>query len=375
MTPARDAAGTAGPVRIVGTGLLGTSVGLALSAAGVPVQLEDRSPSALALARDLGAGDLVTGDSAQPRLVVVATPPDVTAEVVGTALRAFPAAVVTDVASVKSIIISELGQAVDPSDLARYVGSHPMAGRERSGPTAADPDLFAGRPWVVVSSPHSGVEARRTVRTLAGDLGAFPVEFADGEHDDAVALVSHLPQLAASLVAARLTETPEQALSLAGQGLRDVTRIAASDPLLWATILVGNARAVAGALRGVRADLDVLLPALERAAEDGPYAEGAMSAIAGIVSEGNAGAARIPGKHGGAPRRYAQVEVLVPDAPGELGRLFTEIGEAGVNIEDLQLDHAAGAKAGVARVSVLPAAAAGLESALEGRGWRVVVSS
>lgn len=371
-TPA-SALATTGPVRIVGTGLLGTSIGLALRAAGVEVQLTDLSPSALALARDLGAGEGVTDATPEPALVVIATPPDVAATAVAAALRAHPEAIVTDVASVKSIILGELAHLADTADLRRYVGSHPMAGRERSGPAAADPDLFAGRPWVVVSGEHTDPAARRAVRALATDLGAFPVDFDGEEHDDAVALVSHLPQLAASLVAARLAGASEQALSLAGQGVRDVTRIAASDPLLWATILVGNASAVAWTLRGVREDLDVLLSALERAATDGPYAEGAMKDLAGVIAAGNTGAARIPGKHGGAPRRYAQVEVFVPDAPGELGRLFTEVGEIGVNIEDLQLDHAAGAKLGVARLAVLPAAAGRLEQALTERGWRVVL--
>lgn len=362
---------TTGPVRVVGTGLLGASLGLALTAAGVAVQLEDASPSAVALARDIGAGRPAAAGGPEPALVVVATPPDVAGPVVLAALRAHPGAVVTDVASIKARVAEHV-EAHGGDDVARYVGSHPMAGRERSGAAAADADLFAGRPWVLVPGPRSRPGAVLAVRALAVDVGAAPVTLGAQEHDDAVALVSHLPQLAASMVAARLQGAPESALGLAGQGLRDVTRIAASDPQLWATILAGNAGPVARALRALGEDVATVLAALDRAAADGPQAEGSTGPLARVIAAGNTGVARIPGKHGGAPRRYGEVTVLVPDEPGELGRLFGEVGEAGVNIEDLHLEHSAGQRVGLAILSVLPAAAAPLEAELDRRGWRVV---
>ena len=194
-----------------------------------------------------------------------------------------------------------------------------------------------------------------------------------------------MPQLVSSLLAARLEDLPESALALAGQGLRDTTRIAASDPRLWAAIVVGNAGPVAGVLRRVREDLDALIAGVEAAVVDPgsreyaapggaeQIAPGAVGAIADVMGRGNAGRARIPGKHGGAPRRYAEVQVLVPDSPGELGRLFSDVGAAGVNVEDFSMEHSPGQSAGLAMVSVLPAAAAHLEAALDARGWRVVV--
>lgn len=370
-SPATAGRATQGPVLVIGTGLIGASIGLALTALGVEVRLRDASPASLALARDVGAGWPETTDEPGPTLVVVAVPPDVTAGVVGAALHAFPHAVVTDVASVKATVRGEL-EAMTTLDLARYVGSHPMAGRERSGAAAADADLFAGRPWVLTPAEGSAPEAVLAVRSLAVDLGASPVVMTPAEHDQAVALVSHLPQLTASLTAARLLSAPETALGLAGQGLRDVTRVAASDPRLWAAILVGNAAPVRDALRGVRDDVDALVAALDRAATDGPLAVGAMAGIAGVISAGNDGVSRIPGKHGGAPKRYAEVTVLVPDRPGELGRLFGEVGEIGVNIEDFQMEHSPRQKVGLATVSVVPDAAQRLTSELEQRGWRVV---
>lgn len=101
-------------------------------------------------------------------------------------------------------------------------------------------------------------------------------------------------------------------------------------------------------------------------------APGAVGAITDVMTRGNIGQARIPGKHGGAPRRYTEVQVLVPDAAGELGRLFSDVGAAGVNIEDFSLEHSAGQSAGIALISVLPAAALRLEEALDAQGWRVV---
>ena len=378
----RASVSTCGPVLIVGTGLLGTSLALALRTADVEVQLSDTSPTSLALARDMGAGTPHDKHSPEPQIVVVATPPDVTADVVVAQLSAHPNAVVTDVASVKERVAAEV-RARAGAEARRYVGSHPMAGRERSGAGSADSDLFAGRPWVVVGQ-DSDPEAELAIRNLAVDVGASPVRMGAAEHDAAVAAVSHMPQLIASLVAARLEELGESALALSGQGLRDVTRIAASDPRLWSAIVVGNAGPVADLLRRISDDLSALITGIEAAACDpgGPeytapgaastIAPGAVGAVTDVMTRGNAGRARIPGKHGGAPRRYVEVQVLVPDAAGELGRLFSDVGAAGVNIEDFSLEHSAGQSAGIALISVLPAAAQGLEEALDAKGWRVV---
>ena len=383
--PGRPSAGTPafstrGPILVVGTGLLGTSLALALTAAGIEVHLSDTSPTSLALARDMGAGSARTGDDAEPRIVVVATPPDVAASVVLRELDRHPGAVVTDVASVKDRVAAEVR--ARGGDVRRYVGSHPMAGRERSGAAAADSDLFAGRPWVIVGE-GSDPAAELVVRNLAVDVGATPVRMTAAEHDAAVAAVSHIPQLLSSLLAARLEPLPEAALALAGQGLRDATRIAASDPRLWAAIVVGNAGPVTELLRAVRTDLDALIEGISAAAPPpgspdsapggaGAIAPGAVGAVTDVMSRGNAGRARIPGKHGGAPRRYAEVQVLVPDSAGELGRLFSDVGEAGVNIEDFSLEHSARQRAGLAMLSVRPSSAQDLQEALDARGWRVV---
>ncbi|MDO4664677.1 MAG: prephenate dehydrogenase [Actinomycetaceae bacterium] len=356
-------------VLIIGTGLLGASLGLALSAAHIRCYLQDSSPTALALARDMGAGtELFEG--AQPQLVVVCVPPDVAGTCVGAALKAYPHAVVTDVASVKQTVLQEVQES--GADTSRYVGSHPMAGRERSGPDAADRDLFTGRPWIVVPHEKTDGRAKKMVQEVIDLVGAVARELDASEHDRAVALVSHVPQLAASLLAARLEGADPAALSLAGQGLRDTTRIARSNPALWAAIISANSAAVAGVLEQLRADLDYLIEGLQAEKPAGLDVPGRARTVATVVSSGNAGVDRIPGKHGGAPKRYTELSVLVPDEPGELGRLFSEMGEENINLEDLSLEHSAGAALGIARLQVLPANATPLARALTKRGWQVV---
>ncbi len=357
-------------VRIVGTGLIGTSLGMALSRKGFRVTLEDPSPTAVALARDLGAGALAADSEDIPDLVVVAAPPDVVATVVADELTRWPDAVVTDAASVKGAVLATLQD--KGADLTRYVGSHPMAGRERSGAVAAQADLFEGRSWVVTPGPQASAAAVDMVCQIAEAAGSAVLVMTPDEHDAAVAVVSHVPQIAASLVASRLRDLPAGAIALSGQGIRDVTRIAASDPGMWTQILSGNAPAVRAVLESFAEDLDAVLVALRHLeSEPDGSAVGARAVLANAVADGNAGQARIPGKHGAAPTTYATVVVVVPDEPGELGRLLRDVGEAGVNMEDLHIEHGVGQPFGLAELSVLPASVQPLIAALRALDWPV----
>jgi prephenate dehydrogenase len=316
----------------------------------------------LSLAIDYGAGRPAK-DTDIPRLIVVAVPPDVTALVVAAELAAFPNAIVTDVASVKVSVLEDLRKM--GADTLRYIGSHPLAGRERGGPISARGDLFIGRPWVV--TPHDDIPAAQVgvIEDLALDLGAIPIIMTAEQHDSSVALVSHLPQVVSSLLARRLVGGTESALALSGQGLRDTSRVASSSPELWVQILGANSASVVELLRDYRTDLDAVIDAL-----DAPAAPGARRAVAELRAGGNAGVARIPGKHG-QDRRFSQIIVMVDDKPGELARLLTEIGDIGVNLEDLRLEHSPGVAIGFAEIAVVPEAEAGLVTELEARGWRI----
>ncbi|TFD46873.1 prephenate dehydrogenase [Cryobacterium frigoriphilum] len=351
-----------GPVRIVGVGLLGTSIGLGLTARGITVTLADASPTNLSLAIDYGAG-VAGGPDDQPQLIVVCVPPDVTADIVARELAAYPDAIVTDVASVKVAPLTALR--ASGADVSRYIGSHPLAGREKGGPLSGRADLFIGRPWVVAAHDAISYQQARAIDDLILDLGAILVEMTPEEHDRGVALVSHAPQLVSTLMAHRLTDAAHSSLNLAGQGLRDVTRIAASDPDLWVQILAANARPVREILLAFRDDLDRVIDAL-----DDPLAPGAQRRIAEELAGGNAGVARLPGKHG-QDRRYGSIIVMVDDRPGQVARLLAEIGELGVNMEDLRLEHSPGAQIGLAEIFVLPEAVSRLTEELAARGWRI----
>jgi prephenate dehydrogenase len=351
-----------GQVRIVGAGLLGASIGLALRAKGVDTIVHDASPGALALAIDYGAGR-AAADTDNPALVVVAVPPDQTATVIAQELAVYPDAIVTDVASVKALPLAEL-RALG-ADLSRYVGSHPLAGRERGGAISARADLFVGRPWVIATGNGETTAMVGVIEDLVLDLDAVPVLMTAEEHDRSVALVSHVPQVVATLLAKQLSGGSERALSLTGQGLRDTTRIAASDPQLWIQILAANSSTVVDILRAFRADLDGVIATLEE-----PGAPGAKRAIAETLAAGNVGVSRLPGKHG-QDRRFSTLVVMVDDTPGELARLLAEIGDAGINLEDLRLEHSPGTLVGLAEISVLPEVESALVAELEARGWRV----
>ena len=246
-------------VAVVGTGLIGTSVALAVRRRDVTVFLEDRDEGNARAAATRGAG-MLTAPEGPVDLAVLAVPPSQVAPVLAAVQRRGLAEVYTDVAGAKGVPErAVLDRAPDPS---RYVGGHPMAGRERSGPAAAFAELFEGRPWVLTPSSATARTAVLRATELVQLCGATPIEMSSRAHDDAVALTSHVPHLVATLMAARLLDGPPEASRLVGQGLRDVTRIAAGDAGLWADILSINAPAIVPILRAVQADLASLVTAL-----------------------------------------------------------------------------------------------------------------
>ncbi|WP_345442332.1 prephenate dehydrogenase [Microbacterium gilvum] len=360
------AARVVGTVRVVGSGLLGASIGHALTQLGVDVALADASPAQLRLAVDYGAGR-AAAEGDDPAIVVVCVPPDVVADVVADELARFPRAVVTDVASVKLEPLRELR--ARGLDLTHYIGSHPMAGRERGGAISARADIFTGRPWVVCRDGETPVADLALVEDLALDLGAVPIEMTPEEHDRSVALVSHVPQVVASLLAARFADAPELSLSLAGQGVRDTTRIAHSAPELWVQILGANASPVVEVLDALAADLREAADALRH-----PDAPGARRAVAEAIRRGNTGVERLPGKHG-QRRRFETAVVMIDDRPGQLAQLFADVGDMDINIEEVRLEHSPGAPIGLVELSLDPAVLTSAVEGLESRGWRIASTS
>lgn len=359
--------GPARPVLVVGTGLIGTSVALALRRRGHTVWLADANADHLRQARELGAGDRHAGQPVE--LTVAAVPPASTAQVVEEALAQHPGSTVTDTASIKGEIRRELDQRLaaapaPPGDGggARYVGGHPLAGRERGGPHRARAAMFAGRPWVLTPSPATSPAALADARWLVAECGASAVTMTAEEHDRGLAITSHLPQMVASALAAQLAGQPDALLPLVGQGLRDMTRIAAADPALWAEIATGNAAELADAIDGFTASLRQVGDALRSGSGGG-------ETVRQLVAAGRAGQRRLPGKHGTSPRSYRVVPVIVRDQPGQLARLLADAAGAGVNVEDLRVEHAPGLPVGLIELFVGPEGAPDLRLALVERGW------
>ena len=371
MTGPAGQTGAAGPgeVVVIGTGLIGTSVALALRDGGARVWLADADPAAARLAADIGAGAELpaAGPPDGPAdLAVLAMPPEAVAPALAAAQARGLARWYTDVASVKELPLTrarELG-----CDLATFAGGHPLSGRERSGPAAARADLFLGRPWVICPLPETAPEAVAAVAGLARACGAQPVRMSAADHDRWVALVSHAPHAVAAAMAARLEHAPPGALDLAGQGLRDVTRIAAGDTGLWTQILAANAAHSSQVLAALAADVADAAATLARIAQGD---EEAVKHLTGLLERGGAGVARIPGKRGGPAPAYAIVQVVIGDRPGELARLFQAAGDAGINIEDVGIEHSPGRPAGVAELAVRPEEAGRLVEALAAGGWPV----
>lgn len=349
-------------VLIVGAGLIGASLGMALRDAGITVWLSDRSEAALDLAVTLGAGARPTAGTT-PGHVVLSVPPAHVAPQLAALQRLHPGATFSDVASVKSI--PQLQAETLQVDLSSFCGAHPIAGRERSGPTAARPDLFQGMPWVLCPTAATSPRALSHAVAVATLAGAAPVRMDAARHDASLARVSHLPQIVASLLAARMVDAPEDALALAGRGLADTSRIAASAPDLWAEIVPANAAALLPLLEGLADDLAALCAALR---EGGPVAE---ATTRDLVGRGNAGHARLPGKRGRRGPAFREVPVLLDDSPGQLARVLADAAEVGVNVEDLLLEHVPGRPVGVAILAVRPEQEGQLREGLARHGWAV----
>ena len=345
-------------VLVVGTGLIGTSIGLALTKAGHDVWLEDLLPAHVTEAARMGAG--VTGAmQAEPDVVVVAVPPAAIPAVVRDLSFLYVQSTFTDVASVKTQPVHDIEAIGDISS--RFVGGHPMAGRETSGPTGARADLFEDRLWILTPTRRTPPERVAQVRTLAEDCGAVVTIMDASAHDRAVALTSHAPQVLASLMAGLIASASVDDIQLSGQGLRDLTRIAGSNPELWADILGANADAVDRVLASFEERLATVRSALRVGAS-----------LHEMLHAGNAGRNRIPARDGGVVREdLVIVSVNIDDRPGALARLFAAAAEANISIDDVRIDHVLGREAAIVDLSVKPEHAESLRTVLSNGGWQV----
>jgi prephenate dehydrogenase len=355
-----------GRLLVVGSGLIGTSIALAAGAAGWQVWIDDSDPDRLRVATAVGAGQAWQPTCDPVDLAVVAAPPSVTGEVASSIIRSGLASTVIHVCSIQTLPRRDVETCGVPTD--RFLGTHPIAGRERSGPHHASADLFRERPWIICPAAATAPDATALAERLAVDCGGLVTRMSEAEHDELLARLSHVPQLIASALAGSLTGLAVGDVALAGSGLRDTSRLADSDPLLWTEIVEGNRAAVATALRGVLTPLSELLRSLDDASETGP------EQVRTLLESGRAGRSLLGGKHGSVAVRWATVSVVVPDSPGKLARLLADAASCGVNVEDIRVDHAPGQPVGMVELDVRPDGRETLQHALDSHGWTVTSS-
>jgi prephenate dehydrogenase len=341
-------------VRIVGSGLIGTSIGLGLVQRGVSVEMVDSDASAQSLAKDLVGGVSI----AAPDLVVMAMPTSQMYQVIESEIQLNPNSTFIDVGSVKGEVLLYVESI---NGLARrFLPTHPMAGREIGGASSARADLFQGRSWILTPSPEIAASSRELVLELIAHLGATPIELRALDHDRAVARISHLPQIASSLIAKQLTGTPPEWMELAGQGLRDTVRIAGSDESLWKEIIYSNRIELHQLLINLQNDVQSMIDSL-----DDPHE------IAKIIALGRTGKALIPGKHGGKAREYFYLPIVIDDKPGQLGAIFNECAAMDVNVEDLNIEHSPGQLSALITLALSEYDAIKLSNHLTAIGWNV----
>ncbi|MDG4864791.1 prephenate dehydrogenase [Streptomyces sp. T-3] len=364
-------------VTVIGTGLIGTSIALALTGQGVEVHLQDINRESLLIAEAMGAGT-ARSPGRPTDLAVLAVPPHSVHAAVAEAQQRGVARHYTDVASVKAALPASDHEGVDA---ALFVGGHPIAGRELPGPGAAREDLFHGKPWILTPTKSTSAETTRAALLLIELCGGQALTMDAAAHDRAIAVTSHLPHLVSALTARMLRHCDPTTLRLSGSGLRDFTRIAAGDAELWTEILGSNASAVLAALDTLIEDLgvtrDTLLALTKDASRDPDQAAAAYrELLRRLLEEGRAGQARIPQKYGAQGHTCQDVRVPLSDHEGELARLLSDVSRRGVNVEDLRIEKSQGYLSGIAVLTIDSSAAGPLAQWLScGRGWPVLDGS
>ena len=349
---------------VIGTGLIGGSIGLALVELGHDVVGFDRDPDRLARARELGAVRSIAADLEEAAtgadVAFVALPVGAIADAAARLLDA-GVPLVTDVGSVKGLVVADVARRC-PQRTNRFVGGHPMAGSEQDGIDGARADLFVGAAWVLTPTPATAEDAYTTLSGLVRDLQAEVVAVTPEDHDVLVSFVSHVPQLAASTLmdVATTHEAQHRALlRLAAGGFRDMTRIAASHPTIWLDILTSNRDAILGAL-------DSYVVGLQNAREI--VAAGDREALKALLDRARAARRNLPVGIS-MTTKLVELRVPVPDRPGVLAEVTTLAGRLGVNVADVEIAHSKEGGAGVLVLIVAADEAGAFEAGLHDLGY------
>jgi len=344
-------------IRVVGAGLIGTSIALGLKRAGYKVAIEDEDPSAEEIAQSL-IGEV--GDPNTPDLVIIATPISSISALIREYATRYPQSTLMDIGGLKSEVIQDIEEFSAIAE--RFCATHPMAGREISGALAARGDLFEGRIWIYTPTSKTTTLALSRALEVIAALGGKEVELSANEHDEAIAGISHLPQIVSSLLSATLLDISDRDIALAGQGLKDVSRLAASNSNLWAELLHSNRRAVGEFLAIYAKHIDDLSISLQN--DD-------LRKTLEILEMGRENHARIPGKHGGKKRDYWFLPIVIEDKPGQLAKIFDACALVGANVEDLSIEHTPGQESGLVTLALSKIDSDKVFTQLISDGWKV----
>ncbi|HEY1832115.1 MAG TPA: prephenate dehydrogenase/arogenate dehydrogenase family protein [Acidimicrobiales bacterium] len=343
---------------VVGTGLIGGSIALALRERGWHVSGLDADAERAEEALAAGVVDAL-GDDLGAEVIFVATPASTVSDVVRSVLEDTarrPDAVVTDVCGVKSAI-------AESADHPRFIGGHPMAGSEQIGLGGADPDLFAGAVWVLTPTAITDLEAFDRLSGVVSSLGADVLVLSAADHDRLVAMVSHVPHLVAATLMNAASAGAEQdaaLLRLAAGGFRDMTRVAAGHPGIWPDICAENSAAIVGALDGLVAELTLMRDRVAGQDRDG---------LLDVLNHASLARRNLPARVV-RPEHLAELRIPVPDRQGVLAEITALAANAGISIYDIEIAHSAEGPRGVLILVVDNAQAATLAEAINAKGYR-----
>jgi len=343
-------------IRIIGAGLIGTSIALGLKTRSFAVSIEDEQPDVEKIAQNLiGQSDIPP----KPDLIIVATPIGAIAATIKALAITYPNATFIDIGGLKSDVLLEIERF--PDIARRFCSTHPMAGREIAGPLAARGDLFQGRIWIYTPAVGCAEVVIEQALAVITELGGIAVELDGKTHDQVIAAISHLPQIVSSLLSYSLDELPEEHLKLAGQGLKDVSRLAASNPDLWAELLHANRAVLVAYIDKLSKGLNDLSTSL---------ANDDLRKTHEILSVARENHRRIPGKHGGKKRDYWYLPIVIDDKPGQLALIFDACAEVSANVEDLVIEHTPGQESGLVTLALSRDDAFRLHEQLSSNGWK-----
>ena len=355
-------------VAIVGTGLIGASVGLAARRSGIEdVRGWDPDPAHLATAAERGAvaaaPDLAAALDGADLAVVAAPVTALPAQVRAVLDASAPSVTVTDVGSTKG------GVCAAAAGVGRFVGGHPICGSEARGPEWATAELFEGATWFLTPVAATDPDSYKVLHGFVSALGAVPVAIDPEAHDRLVAVTSHLPHALANVLlnqAGGGKVEGHDPLDAAGGSLRDMTRVAGANPRIWVDIFLENREALAASLAEHRRRVEQLESAL---------AAGDAGFLARWIGEASANRRRLletAYENAGALQR---LRVHVPDRPGVIAGIAQALGAERINIADFDLQHLSSERGGTLAILVAGEGEAERAAALlEQQGYGVVVA-